>query len=137
MEENSIFTGDHVMGWSTSVIGPPDGNMTEYIKSLEKLLVREESVYWPTHGPKVTDAHNYVRAFIRHRIEREEQIIHCLGTGQHLIADMVPIMYAETDPSLYSAAGRSAFAAMIRLVETGKVTCSTKSPEIDSEYHLR
>ena len=136
LEENSMFTGDHVMGWSTSVIGPPDGNMTDYIKSLEKLLRRKESTYWPTHGSSIDNVHEFVKAFISHRLEREEQILSCLKQGVNSISDMIPIMYSETDPSLHPAAARSAFAAIIRLVETGRVSCDASEPEIDAGYFL-
>ena len=136
LEENSMFTGDHVMGWSTSVIGPPDGNMTDYIKSLEKLLKRKESTYWPTHGSSIDNVQEFVKAFIDHRLEREEQILSCLRQGVNVISEMIPIMYSETDPSLHPAAARSAFAAIIRLVETGRVSCDTTEPKIDAEYFL-
>ena len=136
LEENSMFTGDHVMGWSTSVIGPPDGNMTDYIKSLEKLLRRKESTYWPTHGSSIDNVREFVKAFIDHRLEREEQILSCLRQGINVISKMIPIMYSETDPSLHPAAARSAFAAIIRLVETGRVSCDTTKPKIDAEYFL-
>ena len=136
LEENSMFTGDHVMGWSTSVIGPPDGNMTDYIKSLEKLLGRKESTYWPTHGSSIDNVREFVKAFIDHRLEREEQILSCLRQGVNVISKMIPIMYSETDPSLHPAAARSAFAAIIRLVETGRVSCNTTEPKIDAEYFL-
>jgi glyoxylase-like metal-dependent hydrolase (beta-lactamase superfamily II) len=122
-EENALFTGDHVMGWSTSVIGPPDGDMTQYMKSLELLLDREEDIYWPTHGTCIRDVKNYVKAFIDHRLERERQILECLSQGYSSITDMVPVMYKDTDPSLYGAAAGSVFAAMIRLVDVGKVQC--------------
>jgi glyoxylase-like metal-dependent hydrolase (beta-lactamase superfamily II) len=122
-EENALFTGDHVMGWSTSVIGPPDGDMTQYMKSLELLLERDEDIYWPTHGTCIRDVKNYVRAFMAHRLEREKQILDCLAEGYTLIKDMVPVMYKDTDPSLYGAAAGSVFAAMIRLVDVGKVVC--------------
>ena len=131
-----MFTGDHVMGWSTSVIGPPDGNMTDYIKSLEKLLKRKESTYWPTHGSSIDNVQEFVKAFIDHRLEREEQILSCLRQGVNVISKMIPIMYSETDPSLHPAAARSAFAAIIRLVETGRVSCDTTEPKIDAEYFL-
>ncbi|MCB1693079.1 MAG: MBL fold metallo-hydrolase, partial [Pseudomonadales bacterium] len=80
-EERALFTGDHVMGWSTSVISPPDGDMTEYMRSLELLLERDDEIYWPTHGTCIQDVKNYVRAFIDHRLEREQQIVDCLSQG--------------------------------------------------------
>jgi glyoxylase-like metal-dependent hydrolase (beta-lactamase superfamily II) len=135
-EENALFTGDHVMGWSTSVIGPPDGDMTRYMQSLELLLDRDEDIYWPTHGTCIKDVKNYVQAFIDHRLDRERQILSCLGDGHTRIVEMVPVMYTETDKSLYGAAARSVLAAMIRLINTGKVNCDTQAPDVESRFTL-
>jgi glyoxylase-like metal-dependent hydrolase (beta-lactamase superfamily II) len=135
-EENALFTGDHVMGWSTSVIGPPDGNMTSYIKSLEKLLNRDEDIYWPTHGTCIRDVKTYVNAFIEHRLDRERQILTCLKDGYTDIVKMVPVMYTETEPALYGAAARSVLAAMIRMIDTGQVKCSASKPSLDSAFTL-
>ena len=76
-----LFSGDHVMGWSTSVIAPPDGDMAAYMASLDKLLARRDAVYWPTHGPAITEPQRHVRAFIAHRREREAGIVECLKSG--------------------------------------------------------
>ena len=130
-EENVLFTGDHVMGWSTSIIGPPDGDMTRYMESLQKLLDREEDTYWPAHGTCIRDVKNYIEAFIEHRLEREKQILDCLGQGYIKINDMVPVMYTGTDPRLYGAAARSVLAAMIRLIDTGQVRCDTELPSVE------
>ncbi len=135
-EENALFTGDHVMGWSTSVIGPPDGDMTAYMKSLEKLLDRPEDVYWPTHGTCIRDVKTFVQAFIDHRLDRERQILECLGQGYQKITDMVPVMYTETDKRLYGAAARSVLAAMIRMVDTGQVACSAAKPALDANFSV-
>ena len=135
-EEKALFTGDHVMGWSTSVISPPDGDMTQYMKSLELLLERDDEVYWPTHGTCIRDVKNYVHAFIDHRLDREAQILDCLGKGFHRIKDMVPVMYTDTDKRMYGAAARSVLAAMMRLVDTGTVKCSDPSPELESDFSL-
>ena len=136
-EEKALFTGDHVMGWSTSVISPPDGDMTQYMKSLQLLLERDDEVYWPTHGTCIRDVKNYIQAFIDHRLDREAQILDCLGNGYHSINDMVPVMYTDTDKRMYGAAARSVLAAMMRLVDTGKVECSDASPGLESEFSLR
>ena len=135
-EEKALFTGDHVMGWSTSVIGPPDGDMTAYMSSLEKLLERDDEVYWPTHGPCINDVKTFVKAFISHRLDREKQILECVTQGVPLIKDMVPIMYTETDPKMYPAAERSVLAAMARLVSSGHVVCSTDEPSLSATYTL-
>lgn len=136
-EENALFTGDHVMGWSTSVIGPPDGDMTQYMASLEKLLERPEDIYWPTHGTCINDVKTFVQAFIDHRLSREQQILACLKDGVEQINDMVPLMYQETDKALYPAAARSVLAAMERLVSSQQVSCSSTAPQLDSAYSLR
>ncbi len=133
-EENALFTGDHVMGWSTSVISPPDGDMTSYMESLELLLQRKEDIYWPTHGTCITDVKNYVRAFIDHRLERERQIMACLDQGISRILDMVPIIYKDTDQRLHGAAARSVLAAMLRLIAIGKAECKARSPSLDSDF---
>lgn len=135
-EENALFTGDHVMGWSTSVIGPPDGNMTHYMESLEKLLTRPEDIYWPTHGTCIKNVKHFVQAFINHRLARERQILDCMASGQSQIEAMVPVMYKDTDKRLYPAAARSVLAALIRMLDTGQVLCSTAKPGLDSAWSL-
>ena len=135
-EEAALFSGDHVMGWSTTVIGPPDGNMTQYLESLELLLERDDEIYWPTHGTCIKDVKSYVRSYINHRVDRENQIIDCLEQGTDLIAEMVPVMYKDTDKSLHGAAARSVLAAMERLVTMGKVSASGDSVELSSRFKL-
>lgn len=134
-EENVLFSGDHVMGWSTSIISPPDGDMADYMDSLRLLLDRDDDGYWPTHGPKITDPKAHVRAFIAHREEREAQILKCLGDGVGIITDMVPLMYVGLVPQLKPAAARSVFAAVSYLVETGRVTVDGDAT-IDATYRL-
>ena len=134
-EEEVLFSGDHVMGWSTSVISPPDGDMKSYMASLDLLLDRDDAVYWPTHGPAITEPKRHVRAFIAHRQEREEQIRQCLAVGTRRIADMVPTMYVGVAKQLYPAAARSVFAAMAYLVERGEVICDGE-PAVGAEFRL-
>lgn len=134
-EEKALFSGDHVMGWSTSVIGPPDGNMTQYMESLSLLLDRDDDIYWPTHGTCIKDPKPFVQSFIDHRLAREKQILDCLDKGIHSITEMVPIMYVDTDKQLYGAAARSVLAAMERLVDTNQVSCDG-NPELESTYYL-
>lgn len=135
VEEKALFTGDHVMGWSTSIVSPPDGDMTDYMRSLELLLERDDEIYWPNHGTCIEDPKPYVRAFIQHRLEREEQILDCLGKGVRHIKEMVPLMYTELDQRMFPAAARSVFAAIIRMVEMGRVRCDGEIL-IDSPYAL-
>jgi len=118
-EENVLFTGDHVMGWSTSVIAPPDGDMGAYLHSLDKLLARGDARYWPTHGPSIDDPKPYVRAFIAHRRERSDAIRTRLKAGDRTIPEIVAKVYAGLDPRLTTAAGRSVLAHLIEMIERG------------------
>jgi glyoxylase-like metal-dependent hydrolase (beta-lactamase superfamily II) len=133
-EEKALFSGDHVMGWSTSVISPPDGDMRAYMDSLRLLLGREEDIYWPTHGPPIRNAHDYVRRFIAHREDRERQIERCLSRGITRIPEMVEVMYADVDRQLHPAACRSVLAHLIHMTETGRVRADGE-PSLSAEYH--
>lgn len=133
--ERALFSGDHVMGWSTSVISPPDGHMGSYMASLRKLLERDDTVYWPTHGPPITNPALHVEAFIEHRDEREGQIRHCLAAGVGRIGDMVESMYADVPRHLHAAAARSVLAAIEYLVERGEVACEGE-PRLDGRFEL-
>ncbi len=128
-----LFSGDHVMGWSTSVISPPDGDMTAYMASLDKLLERRDAVYWPTHGPAITEPHAHVRAFIAHRREREAGILDCLSAGTERIDAIVERLYQGLPPGLRRAAGRSVLAHLIDLVERGAAACDGP-PTLDARY---
>ena len=132
-DENILFTGDHVMGWSTSVIAPPDGNMADYLASLKKLLDRDDKVYWPTHGPAITKPQPFVRAFLVHRSMREQQIKRCIGDGATTIEDLVKVIYASVDPRLHLAASRTVLAHLINMVGDGRVACEGE-PDIDAVY---
>ena len=134
-EENALFTGDHVMGWSTSVISPPDGDMASYLASLDKLLRRDDAIYWPTHGPPIVETKTHVRAFVAHRQERERQIRQCLAAGFATVADMVPRMYASVPRELHAAAGRSVFAALEYLVARGEAACDGELA-VDGRFRL-
>ena len=131
-----LFSGDHVMCWSTSVISPPDGHMGSYMASLAALLERDDRVYWPTHGPPITDPKTHVRAFIAHRRTREEQIRDCLAAGVSRIDAMVSTMYRDVSPTLHPAAARSVLAAIIHMVETGRVECDG-APAPTADFRLR
>ena len=120
-ESGALFTGDHVMGWSTSVVSPPDGDMTAYLASLERLYGREDRVYYPAHGPEVNRPRQLVRGMIGHRRQRERQILRLLEDGGQAITDMVPRMYKGVDERLWPAAGRSVLAHLIDLERRGSV----------------
>jgi glyoxylase-like metal-dependent hydrolase (beta-lactamase superfamily II) len=130
-EEGTLFTGDHVMGWATSVVSPPDGNLMEYLASFEKLLERpQDRMYLPGHGPAVTDPHPYVRALVAHRRERSEQILGALAAGPATIAELVPRLYADKPKQIWLAAASSAYAHLLQLQEAGLV-------EVDDGPDLR
>jgi glyoxylase-like metal-dependent hydrolase (beta-lactamase superfamily II) len=122
-EERALFTGDHVMGWSTTVIGPPDGSLRQYLASLDALTHRDDRVYWPTHGPCITDPKPFVRALIDHRRARSEQIMAELGRGPATIAELVPRIYAAIDKKLWRPAAASTFAHLLALIEDERVRC--------------
>jgi glyoxylase-like metal-dependent hydrolase (beta-lactamase superfamily II) len=117
----ALFTGDHVMGWSTTVVSPPDGDMTRYMASLNALLERDDTVYYPAHGPAVDVPHDHVRDLIAHRRMRERQILDRLEAGEGRIAAMVETMYADIDPRLHPAAGRSVLAHLEDMAGRGLV----------------
>jgi glyoxylase-like metal-dependent hydrolase (beta-lactamase superfamily II) len=121
VEENALFTGDHVMGWSTTVVSPPDGDMADYMRSLDKLMKRTDAVYYPAHGEPVTKPQQFVRGLAGHRKQRERQILRMLENGEGVIADMVPKMYGGIDERLYGAAARSVLAHLIDLRDRGQV----------------
>jgi glyoxylase-like metal-dependent hydrolase (beta-lactamase superfamily II) len=120
-EEKALFTGDHVMGWSTTVVAPPDGDMACYMASMRKLLARDDRVLYPTHGGPIHDPKPFLQAYIDHRLEREAQILACIGNGVFTIPEMVARMYADVDRRLHPAAARSVLAHLIQLESEGRV----------------
>jgi glyoxylase-like metal-dependent hydrolase (beta-lactamase superfamily II) len=132
-EDRALFTGDHVMAWSTSVISPPDGDMRRYMESLGLLLDRDDELYWPTHGPAVLAPKPHVEAFIAHRRDREIQILTCIDRGIHQIEAMVPIMYADLPEFMYRAAARSVLSAVMYMVQRGELT-SNGPVSLSAEY---
>lgn len=132
-EENALFSGDHVMGWSTTVISPPDGDMGDYYASLRKILARGYATLWPTHGPPVTEPKPFLEAYLAHRLERERQILERLAAGDRRIKDMIPTIYAAVSPRLWPAAAHSVLAHLIHLVRTGAVQTDGE-PGLDSDY---
>jgi glyoxylase-like metal-dependent hydrolase (beta-lactamase superfamily II) len=110
-----LFTGDHVMGWSTTVVSPPDGDMTDYMASLERLRARDDKVYLPAHGPAVEEPRQHLERLIEHRRMRERQILAHLAAGEGRIPVIVAAMYADVDPRLHAAAARSVLAHLVDL----------------------
>lgn len=121
-ESGALFTGDHVMGWSTTVVAPPDGNMAAYMASLDVLMARaQDHIYYPAHGEPVPNPHRFVRGLAGHRRQREGQILRLLGQGIGAVPAMVERMYVGLDPRLHGAAGRSVLAHLLDLEGRGRV----------------
>lgn len=118
---DALFTGDHVMGWSTTVVVPPDGDMAAYMQSLDKLRSRSDRVYYPAHGPAVTNPKQYVRHLVGHRMQRERQILKLVGQRPRDIPDIVAHAYPGLDPRLVTAAGGSVYAHLLDLQRRGIV----------------
>jgi len=134
-EERALFTGDHVMGWSTTVITPPDGDMTQYYASLGKVMAGEFKTLWPTHGPPVTDPEPFLKAYLNHRLRREEAILAVLSRGPSTIGALVGEVYVGLDPRLKAAAASSVLAHLLHLVRKGEVV-SAGRPGLESEFAL-
>jgi glyoxylase-like metal-dependent hydrolase (beta-lactamase superfamily II) len=116
-----VFTGDHVMGWSTSVITPPDGDLGDYLASLQRLLDRDDAVYYPTHSEPVRNPHDLVAAFLAHRHERTDQVLDGLAAGDATVAELVRRIYADVPKALWKPAASSTYAHLLALVEDGQV----------------
>jgi|SRR5690242_1195805 len=134
-EANALFSGDHVMGWSTSVVAPPDGAMSDYMASLDKLARREEAVYLPGHGGTICDAPRFVQAYIRHRRGREASILHRLAKGAADIPTLVRAIYIGIDARLVGAAALSVLAHLEDLVARGLVATDGE-PSLSGSYRL-
>jgi len=128
VEEGALFSGDHVMGWSTSVVSPPDGDMADYMASLDRLMQRgQDRVYYPAHGDPIENPQRFVRGIAGHRRQREGQILRLLREEARPIVAMVEKMYAGVDPRLHGAAGRSVLAHLIDLETRGLVARAGES----------
>jgi glyoxylase-like metal-dependent hydrolase (beta-lactamase superfamily II) len=130
-----LFAGDHVMGWSTSIVAPPDGSMIDYMASLEKLTKRDEELYFSGHGPEIPDPQRYVRFLIRHRQAREASILHRLAKGEADIPTLVRAIYIGIDPRLIGAAGYSVLAHLEDLVARG-IVATNGDPVIGGTYRM-
>jgi glyoxylase-like metal-dependent hydrolase (beta-lactamase superfamily II) len=134
-EHGALFAGDHVMAWATSIVAPPDGAMSDYMASLDKLAKRSETVYLPGHGPAIRDAPRFVNYYILHRKAREASILHRLAKGETDIPTIVRAIYIGLDPRLTGAAGLSVLAHLEDLVARGHVATDGE-PAIDGSYRL-
>ena len=138
-EDRALFCGDHVMGWSTTIVSPPDGHMGTYIASLERLLDGDDRTYWPTHGAPIHDPRPYVESLIEHRRLRARQVVACLREGIDTIPEMVKRLYRDLPAGMRPAAARSVLSTMTLLIEQGDVVRgdSESAPaSIDARYSL-
>ena len=134
-EENALFSGDHIMGWSTTVITPPDGDMGDYLESLQRIRDRSFTTLWPTHGPPIREVTPFIDAYAEHRQERIDQILTALKAGPGRIKDLVPRLYADVDQRLWPAAARSMLAAIVYLARQGQIVTDGE-PGPESAYRL-
>lgn len=132
-EERALFTGDHVMGWSTTVVSPPDGDMAAYIESLRRVAERDDAVLWPTHGPPREDGRRYVTALIEHREARERAVLDAVRAGRSTIPEIVALLYADVREELHKPAGRSVWAHLGKLIAEGRVVADG-GPTLDGSY---
>ncbi|WP_262694909.1 MBL fold metallo-hydrolase [Kordiimonas aquimaris] len=134
-EENTLFVGDHIMGWATTVISPPDGDMSDYLASLKKVAALNADRLAPTHGPWVDEPAPFIRGIITHRRMREGQILKHLENGPMQIDQLVTVMYKDVDKRLHPAAARSVLAHMISLEENDRIQCEGP-PTLEAKYRL-
>lgn len=135
-EENILFVGDHIMGWATTVISPPDGDMKDYIASLKKVLAFTPNKLAPTHGPWIDAPARFIRGIITHRRMREGQILKLLEDSPQTINALVDRMYKDIDKRLHPAAARSVLAHIIALVDDGRIDCKNE-PSLNTLYTIR
>jgi glyoxylase-like metal-dependent hydrolase (beta-lactamase superfamily II) len=135
-EEETLFSGDHVMAWSTSIVAPPDGSMSAYMASIEKLRGMDHRLYRPGHGGPVTEPQRFLRGLVQHRRQREAAILNRIGAGDETIAAMVPLIYQGLAPVLHGAAALSVLAQIEDLVARGLVAASDTVPALSSRYRL-
>jgi glyoxylase-like metal-dependent hydrolase (beta-lactamase superfamily II) len=125
-EEQALFTGDHVMGWSTTVVVPPDGDMGAYMKSLEKLIARKDNILYPTHGSPITRPRPFLRAYLGHRKMRESQIMRAIKRGRNTVPLLVEALYAGLSPGLLPAARLTVEAHLLHLIQDKRVKALTE-----------
>jgi glyoxylase-like metal-dependent hydrolase (beta-lactamase superfamily II) len=131
----TIFTGDHVMGWSTTVVAPPDGDMTAYIESLRLVAGRGDDLAIPTHGSPIVDPAGFVTELIEHRLRRERQVLDAVRSGLATIPAIVEALYVDVRRELYKPARRSVLAHLVKLVDDGTVVVDGVSrPRLDASY---
>lgn len=121
-EQRALFSGDHVMGWNTTIVSPPDGDMADYITSLDKLLARDDRIYYPTHGSPITKPKLYVEKLRAHRLYRAEQILECLKAGDAGAMSIVKRLYTHLPDQMHGAAAQAVLSTLIYLQQLGSVS---------------
>ena len=134
-EENGLFSGDHIMGWSTTVVAPPDGDMSDYMASLEAIMVRGFDIIWPTHGAPITEVGPFLKGYHAHRMHREAQVLERLQYGDITIAQMVPVLYAAVSQSLWPAASLSVLSHLQKLAREGRAETNDAN-SLQGHWHL-
>ncbi|NKK89563.1 MBL fold metallo-hydrolase [Rhizobium leguminosarum bv. viciae] len=130
-----LFSGDHVMAWSTSIVAPPDGSMADYMASLDRLIARDDRLLLPGHGGPVTEPAGFLRALKAHRLRREQSVLARVRAGDTEIAEMVKVIYRDTDPKLHGAAALSVLAHIENLMERGEIAADGP-PSLAATYRL-
>ena len=133
-EEKALFTGDHVMGWSTTLISPPDGSMQDYYNSLNMMMTRDDKRYYPTHGLPIENPLSFIKNTLEHRLSRDQEIMHALEGQRYSIKDLVGIVYPDLNKNLHDAARRTILAHLIRLVALGELESDGKPSESSIYY---
>ncbi|QYF87693.1 MBL fold metallo-hydrolase [Brevundimonas sp. PAMC22021] len=134
-EENALFCGDHVMGWATTVVAPPDGDMADYMQSLDAVIARGFSTLYPTHGAPITEPGPFLLAYREHRTRREAQVLKRLAAGDETIEQMLPRLYVGVDKRLWPAAALSVLAHLVKLCREGRVTADP-APVAEARFRL-
>ncbi|WP_319530249.1 MBL fold metallo-hydrolase [uncultured Cohaesibacter sp.] len=133
---SGMFSADHVMAWSTSIVAPPDGSMEDYMSSLDRLMERDDPVYWPGHGVALHDPSPFLIGLKEHRVKRESALLDRLAAGDETIAEMVAVVYRDVDRALHGAASLSMFAQLEYLLTRGHVECLDEVPDLKARYRL-
>ncbi|MEM9514832.1 MAG: MBL fold metallo-hydrolase [Actinomycetota bacterium] len=132
--ETSLFSGDHLMGWSTTVIGPPDGDIITYLRSLDVVVERNDAVAYPTHGPPVRNPASFAAQLLAHRRDRHAQVLNAVEAGEATIPDIVVDLYRDVHPRLHKPAAASVLAHLVALVDEGRVVTDDERPRLDGTY---
>jgi len=136
LADDTLLCGDLVMGWSTTIVSPPDGNMKDYMQSLEKLLQRNDRILFPAHGGPIASPNHYIRCLYDHRMQRIDQVRNCIAGGTTRVVDMVPLIYTELDTAMYGAAAHSVLGSIEYLIAANAVVSTAGQLSLEGEYKI-